>query len=413
MTSLILKYTLVSEDTYLKDTSTSGSDLSLAVGSIQVTEVEPYGTAAYFDGTTRLEIQNVPTSLSNNSARSISVWIYPVSASDHNTILTSREDVSNVHVLQYRTDFNVALQNINVGVFSPSNSCPLNTWTHVGVTYNGSNTVTLYVNGSVVAQRTDMAWNLTNAEMKLFGARDEGSKFFNGNMLDFRLYGGDIGATEMASIASSGPDIYSLSANVYTYLVDLTWRGGETTSITRTLSTDTTSVFDVPFETGETNTRIFVLNPGEDHTFHLIVDGSVVNTLVVSVPTVSESTVADLLEALDNDITVLSSDAVEEIGSYLPLSLEGENKLKSRITNSLVTTVRNDIVSSAGVSSIDSGAYLLLNQTINVVTPDGTTTAVSYNETSAPDTVTVGDTSYSVGDVFMVGSRKVCVYRVT
>ena len=255
-----------------------------------------------------------------------------------------------------------------------------------------------------------MTWNLTISSMKYLGARDEGTKFFNGNMLDFRLYEGNIGSSEMASIFSAGPVVYSLSASVYTHLLDLEWQGNETTTrITKTVDADTS---DVPIETGETSTRIHGLSPGDVLSFQLLIDDTEVDTLVVTTPSVSESTVSDLLEVLQNDITILSSGAVYEISEFLPSSLVEGDRLSSRITNSLVTTIRDDIVSPGDNSlNVDSGAYLLATSPSDFVTPDATTTTVTT--TSSPDTIEVQGNTYSVGESLIIGNRKVYVYQLT
>lgn len=410
--SLILQYKFISTDTITTD-SIGPYDSALSTGTIQVTDVGTYGPTAHFDGSTRFTIQNVPTTLTNNSARSISAWIYPTTSPNNNTILTTGQG-SGIHQFIHRaSDQKINLGNVVNGVTS-SAAIPHNTWSHVGITYTPS-TAILFVNGTLVDQNNIMAWNLTLQDMQYLGGRENNENYFNGNMVDFRVYDYDIGTTEMTSIYTFGPDITSLTADEYTHLVDLSWQGGSSVySLTRTFNTTT---YDIVTDTTDTSARVLGLFPGETHTFKLWIGGTDVQTVVVTLPFVYQTSVTDLVEIPNNDLTILSEDAMDDITDSLPSILVAGDVLNTRIQNGTVTQERKDITFVSGSASVDSGGYLLpfsvnqdSGQSITLTTPDASSTPVTFDEITS--TLTVDSIVLNVGDSIIIGNRKVIVYEL-
>jgi len=200
----ILKYEF-SSLAELNNDATGTFDTTVATGTGQVTDVgssSAYGLTAHFNGSTSLEMSTVPTTLTDNSARSLSVWIYSTANNAEQRILSTASGTG-ITIFQKRTDNRLGLQNTTFGTLS-SSTIPLNTWTHVGFTYNGSNSSSVYINGSVEATST-WAMNLSSLDMKFIGATGTGPSFFNGNMLDFRLYDTELSSTEMGTLYTNGP----------------------------------------------------------------------------------------------------------------------------------------------------------------------------------------------------------------
>jgi len=205
------KYTSVSD---LTSDSIGSFDASLNNGTAQVTNVNSvnqYGNTAHFDGSTDYIMSTTPTTLTNNSARSFSIWIYPT-VDDTNQRILSTLGGSGVHIIQKRSDNNkISLQNASFEVTS-SSVIPLNTWTHVTFTYNGTNTNKVYVNG-VLENTSTFAWTLLDSNPMNYIGGTNGALLFSGNMLDFRLYDSLLTDVQVSDIFTSGPQITTESEN--------------------------------------------------------------------------------------------------------------------------------------------------------------------------------------------------------
>ena len=181
-------------------------DTTVATGTAAVSDTgsaEAYGNTAHFDGSTVFEMSTVPTTLTNNSPRSCSTWIYSTVDGSEQRILSTNSGTG-ITIFQKRSDNKLTVQNSVFGTFSTSD-IPLNTWTHCAFTYNGSNTVKVYFEGNLEGTNT-WAMNLSTQDMKYIGSTGTGSTFFNGNMLDMRIYDVELDATEISTLFSNGPD---------------------------------------------------------------------------------------------------------------------------------------------------------------------------------------------------------------
>ena len=204
--SAILQYEFSSLATIHED-SVSSFDTTVAAGTAAVSDTgstEAYGNTAHFDGSTSFEMSTVPTTLTDNSTRSCSVWLYSTTSGAEQRILSTNSGTG-ITIFQKRTDNKLTVQNSVFGTFSTS-TIPLNTWTHCAFTYNGSNTVKVYFDGNLEGTNT-WAMNLSTQDMKYIGGTGTaGSTFFNGNMLDMRIYDVELDATQIGTLFSNGPD---------------------------------------------------------------------------------------------------------------------------------------------------------------------------------------------------------------
>lgn len=203
--SEILRYEFSSLATLNTD-SVGTFDTTVAAGTSQVTDVgatEAYGESAHFDGSTNYVMSTVPTTLTDNSSRSCSVWIYSTVSGVGQRILSTGTG-SGITIFQKRSDNTVGVQNSIFGTVG-STAMSENTWYFVGFTYNGSNTVKVYLDGSLDGTST-WAMNVSTQDMKYIGGSGTTTGFFNGNMLDFRLYDSELDATAMGTLYTNGPD---------------------------------------------------------------------------------------------------------------------------------------------------------------------------------------------------------------
>lgn len=81
---------------------------------------------------------------------------------------------------------------------------PINTWTHVAITYDRtSNTLTIYKNGVQVAKSTTFgAWNGANTGLEFGGVTN--TAFLNGYIDDVRLFSRGLTASEVAAYYAAG-----------------------------------------------------------------------------------------------------------------------------------------------------------------------------------------------------------------
>lgn len=157
-----------------------------------------------------------------NSVFSWSIWIYPttqsveqpiISVTDNNGFWEAREFV-----------YEIASDNIlkigQNGAFGVGSTGPLiqsNTWTHLGLTYNGSGTYNIYVNGVLSTTRANTSIAGPVGSTLTFGRYDSGTSpsssyaFFKGYMADFRAYNTALDANQVANLYYN-----NLSASVNT-----------------------------------------------------------------------------------------------------------------------------------------------------------------------------------------------------
>ena len=77
-----------------------------------------------------------------------------------------------------------------------SAAIPVNTWSHVAVTYNGT-TFTLYRNGAVVATSATSGMIQTTATPLRIGGNVPYGEYFQGRIDDVRVYNRALSATEI------------------------------------------------------------------------------------------------------------------------------------------------------------------------------------------------------------------------
>ena len=134
--------------------------------------------------------------LSDNNQATIAAWVKLAVSQNHNTIL-SKGEWKEAYALVVKGDTTPDDQlwtGNDTGVFSGS-SVPLNTWTHVAMTINGSLT-TFYINGAVAgganqnrgAAIDNTATGICLGREQYSGSMPAGRWLFNGQMDDVRIY---------------------------------------------------------------------------------------------------------------------------------------------------------------------------------------------------------------------------------
>ena len=201
-------YPSIQDITPLPSQLTSYGSLPTPVGGVTSNVLGPYPTtypqfdSIRFDGTGYIDYGNAASSvLTTNlwaNPWTIEAWVYPTGSSTSYGIINRSSSSS--------TDWSVFLgsnpQNgvclayggstgttyYNFGTAIGSNGCPVNTWTHFAITYDGSKS-NVYVGGALANTVTPITTGLayTPSCGIQVGAVSTGSLYFNGNLTDVRV----------------------------------------------------------------------------------------------------------------------------------------------------------------------------------------------------------------------------------
>ncbi|WP_293301794.1 LamG-like jellyroll fold domain-containing protein [Pedobacter sp. UBA4863] len=143
---------------------------------------------------------NIPNLPYSNNPRSFSFW---VKLDEYSAVAGG---VLNF-VFAYGTPFNNQANGISVSAtntiflghandYSVANPTPLNTWTHIVATYDGT-TAKIYNNGVLKGSQA-IAWNTVNNNNSfLLGVSANGENWFQGAIDDFKIYNREISSTEV------------------------------------------------------------------------------------------------------------------------------------------------------------------------------------------------------------------------
>jgi hypothetical protein len=162
-----------------------------------------YGSALSFNGSSN--IVNVPASASLNLTNSMTLaaWIMPTAAqSGWRTILQRQPDSFFLN----GSNGAGALYPAGGGTFagatqwaSGSSASPVNAWTHVAITYDGT-TLKLYVNGVMVNSKPVTGAMSTTTGVLSMGGNQPWGEFFQGVIDEPQIYNRALNAAEMQTI---------------------------------------------------------------------------------------------------------------------------------------------------------------------------------------------------------------------
>ncbi|MEV0228470.1 LamG-like jellyroll fold domain-containing protein [Nonomuraea sp. NPDC050786] len=171
-----------------------------------------YGKALSFNGTSAYV--NIPdsTTLRLTTGMTLEAWLNPATATGYRTALIKQHASGNAYALWANADNNRPYAEIVTGTdqgLSGTASLPLNTWTHVTATYDGT-TLRLYTNGTQVAQKAVTGTIRGDAQPLRIGGSALWGEYFNGLIDDVRVYNRALTPTEIQNdmntpIGPAGP----------------------------------------------------------------------------------------------------------------------------------------------------------------------------------------------------------------
>jgi hypothetical protein len=187
--------------TTASDSSGNGNTGTLINGPLWI--AGKVGNALYFDGMDDNVNVLDSNSLDLSSSFTLSAWVNPSSTSTNwNTILVKND---RYHLFSNVTG-SACTDGSPLGGFSttqmnyvcPSSPIPLNTWTHLTLTYNGS-VLTLYQNGVGVATSNVSGTLSSGTETLQIGGNKYG-QYFKGLIDEVRVYSRALSGTEIQTI---------------------------------------------------------------------------------------------------------------------------------------------------------------------------------------------------------------------
>ncbi|MBS0394855.1 MAG: DUF4082 domain-containing protein, partial [Proteobacteria bacterium] len=159
-----------------------------------------YGKALVFNGTTARVFVNSSSSLNFTAGMTLEAWVNPsTSQTGNRTIIYRQQDIAYLRASQ-ATRARIPAGGGTIGgsvlQVSGTSTLPLNTWSHVAVTYDGA-ILRLYVNGTQVASGTASGALSTSLNPLWIGGNNPFGEYFAGRIDEVRVYNRALSATEV------------------------------------------------------------------------------------------------------------------------------------------------------------------------------------------------------------------------
>jgi hypothetical protein len=182
----------------------TGTGHAGAVAGAAWTTQGKFGSALTFDGVNDWVTVNDANDLDFTTGMTLESWVFPTtsgSASWRNVVIKERAG-GEAYNLYANSDTNAPAMYV-VRAADPGSpldarggTVPLNTWTHLAATYDGT-TLRLYVNGSLVGSRAVANPLLTSTGVLRFGGNSVWGEFFAGRIDEVRLYNRALAVAEI------------------------------------------------------------------------------------------------------------------------------------------------------------------------------------------------------------------------
>lgn len=161
-----------------------------------------FGNAVSFDGVDDWITVDDADSLDLSDGMTLEAWVYPTALGGWNTILM-KETAGDLAYALYANDNAprpaAYLRTNAISDVPGSSAVPLNTWTHVAVTYDGA-VMRLYVNGSAVGAQA-LVGNVvaSSRPLRIGGNETWMDEFFKGRIDEVRIYNRALSLAEIRS----------------------------------------------------------------------------------------------------------------------------------------------------------------------------------------------------------------------
>jgi len=186
--------------TVVNDVSGNGNNGTIS-GATWTTSGK-YGNALTFNGTSARVTVNDSNSLDLTTGMTLEAWLFPTAVGGWRDVIYKGTD--DIYYLMGSSDDSTPALG---GTFSPSalrgtSSLPLNAWTYLAGTYNGT-TMRLYVNGVQVSSRAQTGPIQTSTAVLTMGGDALYGQYFAVRIDEVRIYNRALSAAEIQSDMSS------------------------------------------------------------------------------------------------------------------------------------------------------------------------------------------------------------------
>ncbi|MFC5834295.1 LamG-like jellyroll fold domain-containing protein [Nonomuraea insulae] len=164
-----------------------------------------YGPALAFNGTSSWVTVNDAASLRLTTGMTLEAWVNPSTVTSWRTVLMKQHTGGLAYVLSAGSDSNrphTVIHTTGEVDIGGTASLPLNTWSHLATTYDGT-TIRLYVNGTQVSQRTAGGPIRTDNGVLRIGGNSLWGEYFTGLIDEVRVYNRALNGTEIQSDMSA------------------------------------------------------------------------------------------------------------------------------------------------------------------------------------------------------------------
>lgn len=189
-----------STGTVLTDVSGRGNNGAVPAGAWSASG--RFGAALSLNGTSHMVTVPDSASLDLTNGMTLEAWVYPTATTDWQTVLIKETNNGLAYALYARVDSAKPGGYINTGggdVFTSGNpAVPLNAWTHVALTFNGS-VLRLYVNGTLRSSTNITGSMILSGSPLRIGGNVVWGEFFKGQIDEIRVYNRALTATEIVT----------------------------------------------------------------------------------------------------------------------------------------------------------------------------------------------------------------------
>jgi fibronectin type 3 domain-containing protein len=185
-------------------TGTTAGDASVnanngTISGATRTPIGRFGSTLTFDGLNDWVTVPDAASLDPTSGLTLSAWLKPSALTGWRTAVMKETTGNHVWALYGNRNTNVPTAEINIGgiqVVNGTGQLPVNAWSHLAVTYDGS-ALRLYVNGSLVATQPDSGAVATSNGVLHIGGNSIWGEWFSGQIDEVRVYNRALSAGEI------------------------------------------------------------------------------------------------------------------------------------------------------------------------------------------------------------------------
>ena len=180
--------------------ATGGGKIGTLSGATWTTSGK-FGSALSFDGVNDWVTVADAAALDLTSGMTIEAWVYPAALGAWRTVALKESSAGLAYGL-YANDNAPARPSgqVNLGgpdrVVQGNGPLPLNTWSHIALTYGGGN-LRLFVNGVQVGTKAQTGNILTTASPLRIGGNSVWGEYFSGRIDELRIYNRALTAAEI------------------------------------------------------------------------------------------------------------------------------------------------------------------------------------------------------------------------